>query len=585
MLLAWAFIVGLSCYAYRAPSTQSDDVVDEVFSADRAEVYLDKLVGDSIPHPSGSKQNQVVRERIVQLFKSFGYSVEVQSGTAKVNPKVKDRSPDRDQVELHNIIAIRKSKKTANRNQPENQSEIAAKKIMLVSHYDSVPAGPGACDDGVATSALLEIARMLKQEPPPNRDIVFLVTDGEEFGLLGAKLFVAEHPLADEIGVVINLEARGTAGPCCMFETSRLSRHLIPIYSQIRGRKFASSLFLEIYKRLPRDTDFSVFKRANILGYNFAFIGNVKEYHSAADNLENADRGSLQHHGDNAIGLIRALLKDDQVGRLSAIDDSKPDEAVYFDFFGQWIVWWPSHCSIWMSGIALVLIGITCYCATTGSKGEQVGSDFANRGLGLSWLDVFKNLIIMFLAIVVVFFFIKLLQISVRMDDRLAHPWPANPTPMLLGYWLASFSITAVISLTLLRHWEGMGTWAALCIFWLALAIASSFLLNGASHLFVLPIFATALAGAAGVRRGHDGLAATIVTAAIAIGMMWLPLERIFYDAVGFAMPDIMCGRMAIVSTAVLSLLAVVDSKVKFWFAMLSSLSSVAAFVWAIATS
>ena len=299
-LIGWAVIVGLSFISYRPVQPLPDSIAADQFSAARADKFLKELVGDSIPHPAGSPQNVVVRNRIVSLLQSFGYSVEIQSGTGNVPAKLKDRSPDKDEVDLHNIIAVRRA--------DPKKTRPASKPIMLVSHYDSVPFGPGASDDGVATAAVLEIARMFSTEPAPDRDIVFLITDGEEFGLLGAKLFVDEHPLARKIGLAINLEARGTTGPSCMFETSRLSRQLIPIFARANQKKFASSLFIEIYKRMPRDTDFSVFKRAGILGYNFAFIGDVKNYHTTADNYENVDQGSLQHHGDNAIGLLRELL-------------------------------------------------------------------------------------------------------------------------------------------------------------------------------------------------------------------------------------------------------------------------------------
>ena len=121
VLIAWASIIVLSCYAYRGPTPQPDDIVDELFSAERAKVYLQQLVGDSIPHPAGSQQNKIVRQRIVEMLKSFGYSVEIQSGSGEVNASVRDRSPDEEVLSLHNIIAVRKSKSS-------NQSK---KKLML----------------------------------------------------------------------------------------------------------------------------------------------------------------------------------------------------------------------------------------------------------------------------------------------------------------------------------------------------------------------------------------------------------------------------------------------------------------------
>jgi hypothetical protein len=272
VVFLWVLIAGLSVVAYRPPKPRAASIPPNQFSAIRAESILETLVGDAIPHPAGSPQNSVVRGRIVSLLESFGYEVEIQSGECVVANWAKGRSAGKERVALHNIIAKRSG------TQP-------GKAIMLVSHYDSVAAGPGASDDGVGTAALLEIARMIALEPDPKRDVVFLITDGEELGMLGAKLFVNENRSAEQIAIAINLEARGTTGPSCMFETSRMSRTLIPVFAGSSNKQFASSLFYEIYKRMPNDTDFSVFKEHGILGFNFAFIGDVKNYHTIADNF------------------------------------------------------------------------------------------------------------------------------------------------------------------------------------------------------------------------------------------------------------------------------------------------------------
>ncbi|WP_440064670.1 M28 family peptidase [Streptosporangium sp. OZ121] len=77
--------------------------------------------------------------------------------------------------------------------------------VMVAAHYDSAAMGPGASDDGAAVAAMLETVRALRaQEDQEGRggggnlrnDLVFLMTDGEEDGVLGAEAFVREHPLA-----------------------------------------------------------------------------------------------------------------------------------------------------------------------------------------------------------------------------------------------------------------------------------------------------------------------------------------------------------------------------------------------------
>jgi hypothetical protein len=54
-----------------------------------------------------------------------------------------------------------------------------------------------------------------------------------------------------------------------------------------------------IYKKLPNDTDLTVFRKdANINGFNFAFIGDHFNYHTAQDSYERLDRESLLHQAD-----------------------------------------------------------------------------------------------------------------------------------------------------------------------------------------------------------------------------------------------------------------------------------------------
>lgn len=93
--------------------------------------------------------------------------------------------------------------------------------ILLVSHYDSTNRGPGAADGMVSVCAMLEAMRAQAQNETMQNDIFFLITDGEENGLLGAKKFVKAHlEMKDIIDMVVNLEARGNAGGLLLFETS-----------------------------------------------------------------------------------------------------------------------------------------------------------------------------------------------------------------------------------------------------------------------------------------------------------------------------------------------------------------------------
>ena len=146
------------------------------------------------------------------------------------------------------------------------------KAVILAGHYDSVSSGPGASDDGHSVAMELETLRALRSGPPLRNDIVFLFTDSEEGGLLGAKAFVEHHPLAKQAGLVMNFEARGTSGPAMMFETSEGNGRIVREFAAAAPDPITSSLSYEAYKLLPNDTDLTIFKQAGLPGLGFAYV-------------------------------------------------------------------------------------------------------------------------------------------------------------------------------------------------------------------------------------------------------------------------------------------------------------------------
>src|SRR5262249_36515620 len=121
-------------------------------------------------------------------------------------------------------------------------------------------------------------------------------TDGEEIGMLGAAAYLRDPANRAGTGAVINMEARGNQGPSYLFQTGPGDGKLIDLYAGQVSHYAASSLYAEIYKVLPNDTDMTPFLEAGLTGYNFAFIGNGAQYHSPLDRRENLDPRTLQQH-------------------------------------------------------------------------------------------------------------------------------------------------------------------------------------------------------------------------------------------------------------------------------------------------
>jgi hypothetical protein len=312
--------------SFSTPVPRAADAPDVVFSAFRAEAILRDLLQEGLPHVSGSPNNLVVQNRLVAQLESSGFETEIQS-RFHCNPLFGTCSP------VANVIAVK----------PGSSGKNA---VLLTAHYDSVWTGPGAADDGAGTAAILEIARMAADFPPFENDLVFLFSDGEENGLIGADAFARHHPLFEKVKAVINLEARGVSGASAMFETGDGNRRVIRMLASNVDRPVANSLTYEMYKRMPNDTDYTVYKREDVMGLNFAFARGVAAYHSVIDDTDHLDLGSLQHHGDNAWAMTKALADRDLDHIISR------EDAGYIDIFGMRLLHYPESIAL---GLSLVL--------------------------------------------------------------------------------------------------------------------------------------------------------------------------------------------------------------------------------------
>jgi len=286
-LITMVVAVSLQIIAMQPPSPKPETAPANEFSVVAAPVQAEYLLDDGAPHPIGTEANAKVRNRIISELDSLGYPVETQA--TFVCSTIWSVCG-----QVHNVLTSL-----------PGSSERPA--VLLTAHYDSVPAAPGAADDIASVAVILEIARILSAEAPLGNPIIFLLSDGEEPGLLGAEAFLAEHPWAAEVGIVINLEARGTSGQSILFETTENNSWLIDAFVTHAPRPIVSSVYDEIYKYQPNNTDLTIYETAGIPGVNFAFFEDFAHYHTPLDNLANLNPASVQHQGDNALATVRAF--------------------------------------------------------------------------------------------------------------------------------------------------------------------------------------------------------------------------------------------------------------------------------------
>ncbi|WP_100449188.1 M28 family peptidase [Glycomyces xiaoerkulensis] len=451
-----AVLAGLAVANWAAdtasPSPAPADAPERAFSADRAWDTVEAVAAE--PHPIGTDANDRVRDLLVDRLETLGFNVEVETGPAR------DTADGRVHFgSVANIVA------TLPGTDPTGT-------VLLTSHYDSVPSGPGAADAASGVAALVETARALSLDRPHRNDIVVLLTDGEEMGLLGAEAYTRAHPATDRPTVVHNLEARGVSGPSLMFETSEANAELIDLFASAAPHPHGDSSAIEAYRQLPNDTDFTRFAEAGYIGLNTAFIGGASWYHTPRDDTDHLDPASLQHHGENALGVARELSGMD----LTELEADR--DRTFFGFLGALI----HYDQAWNAPLAFA--GLAAALAAAGLA----------RARRLLSLPRLAGACLAFTAPITL---AAAAAIGLWPALQALRPGYADTFGLLFNrtfYYLAilAFALAAVAAwYVLLRGVLGRAALALAPLMWLAgLGIATAFAVPGASFVFAVPALA-----------------------------------------------------------------------------------------------
>ncbi|WP_236640825.1 M20/M25/M40 family metallo-hydrolase [Flagellimonas alvinocaridis] len=340
--LALFLLLAAVFWSYKAltPTYGPDmDASPQIFSTDRALVHVKNLSVE--PHAVGFPGHARARSYIISELKKMGLETSTQEGYTAGDWANLSKAT--------NILARIKG-----------TSE--GKALLLLSHYDSNPhSSHGASDAASGVATILEGVRaFLEENQNPKNDIIILITDAEELGLNGADLFVNKHPWAKDVGLVLNFEARGSGGPSYMLiETNRGNGTLIKEFSEAHPEyPVANSLAYSIYKMLPNDTDLTVFREdGDIDGFNFAFIDDHFDYHTALDTYERLDRKTLAHQGSYLMPLLKHFSESD-LGNLKSLNDYIYFNLPFFNLVSYPFEWiWPMFGFALLTFVILLIVG------------------------------------------------------------------------------------------------------------------------------------------------------------------------------------------------------------------------------------
>jgi len=315
--------IALAVAGRRLPEARAYEAPPEEFSAGRALRVLERIAVR--PHPVGSENHECVRDLVREELLHLGLVPEEMEGASWGR-------------RLANfVVRIPGYDSTGT--------------VLCMAHYDSVPTGPGAGDDGVGLVTWLEGFRALAARGwMPRNDVVLLLSDGEELGLLGAHLFAAKHPLAEDVRTVVNLEAIGNGGAAVLFQLGPENGARVRLFRDEVAAPTGTSLADAVYRAMPNDTDLSVFLERGVGGFNLALATGSAAYHAPHDTPANLDPRSLQHMGDCAVAVLEAASARD-LATLTA------DDVTFFDVLGRFLVVWPRAWDLllWLLGAALTV--------------------------------------------------------------------------------------------------------------------------------------------------------------------------------------------------------------------------------------
>ena len=285
------------------PSPQPVDA--EGFSAARVVRDIEVISKDhhSVAHP---QERAKVREYLVGRLNELGAdTVQIFRYDSLVGPKNKHVVYTFD---AYDILA----------EFPPLQASSDTTYLMLVAHYDSRYSQPvlkdtvwsyGAADDGYGVGVALEtVSQMLNIRKEWKQGIKVLFTDAEEVGMMGMTAIWENDPYVfDNVGLMVNIEARGPWGPALLFEACPGNEKVMELYADAAKYPYTYSLTTVVYNFMPNFTDFTIVKDS-VPGLNFSTIADVNHYHTDLDNFSNVSPKSIQHYGAQILPVVKKYI-------------------------------------------------------------------------------------------------------------------------------------------------------------------------------------------------------------------------------------------------------------------------------------
>jgi aminopeptidase YwaD len=176
--------------------------------------------------------------------------------------------------------------------------------VVFGAHLDTVPAGPGANDNGSGSAVVLELAHQLAQRNPAERTVTvrFALFGAEELGLFGSRFYVQNLSDAERHAILgdINLDMVGVGTAWRFGGTEDLVQRAVGAATDIGQRA------VPLRGPLSSSSDHASFLEAGIPAV-FLYRSDDPNYHTANDRAELVDPDALGQAGTIALKVLDSL--------------------------------------------------------------------------------------------------------------------------------------------------------------------------------------------------------------------------------------------------------------------------------------
>ena len=507
-------VAGLSVLILPSPAPTTAGPTQ--FSAERAMASINRLADE--PHSVLNREaHDRARDDVIGMFADLGYTADVHSDPL-FDFSIPEDKETFDMLSAEQQAAVKDAPAETIVVDVPGKSE---RTMALMAHYDSATDSDGdrarfttsgdsygAADDGYGVATIVETLRALKAEGrQPENSLKIVITDAEEIGLIGARNEMHHHRADYEnVDLVLNLEARGMSGPAFMFETSPNNSAVAGYFLSHVKQPVTGSLFPSLYALMPNSTDMTNLIPEGFTVLNIAAVGDADHYHQSTDAPRYVDHSTLQHYGDQVLGLTRAWAFDGQAPMLTADGD--------LHFFQLWrglTVRYPAAVGTGLGCLAVI--------AALGAVAVRTRSLHWKRVLGSVWGLTWRAVSVSTAA--------GLAQLG-AMAMKWAPESGLGPNPLLPWMFAGGALIGAGLTAHfVVRRWkEGLGqeTIAAVLLLLTAACVPIMVLVPGTAYVLVLPTLALALTALAPqrVRPVVGALAAFVIVVLFAPTILFI---------------------------------------------------------------